>query len=210
MHCVRTWVLVAQRIIIPSYVTMTYVILCTAYSALCISVCTLWPLPCHTVIHGAGGQEQLIYLSPRSEPLKRAAKFMASLKSSGHCTSHLAILSPPPQSSICAIPCLSLSLATGCAVWTQHLQKNILAAFTHSSHFSLHLLSPLHPVLPAWRGTQCECCTVICTHFLSLPLFSLIFSRKILCKAFGLGPVSHVVYSDQRVDELSALPLLTQ
>ncbi len=112
-----------------------------------------------------------LYLSPRSKPLKRASKFMASPKSSGHRTSHLATLSPPPpHPSICSLhPPLSLSLATGRAVWTQHLQWNILAASTPLSHLSLHLLSSLLPVFPAWGGSQYEWCSVIQTRFLSPP-----------------------------------------
>lgn len=209
MHCVRIWVFVAQRIFRSSYVTLTFVTVCAAYTALCISVCTLWPLPCHSQPQSRWPRTAYISLLAQSHwsvllSLWRHQRARVTAHHTSPSYLHLLLNHPSVPS------CLSPSLATGCAVWMQHLLKNILAASTHSPHFLLHLLSPLLPVLPAWRGTQCECCTVIRTHFLSLPPVSLIFSRKILCKAFGLRPLSHVVYSDQRVDELTALPLLTQ
>lgn len=68
-------------------------------------------------------------LFPRSKQLKRASMFMASLKSSGHRTSHLNTLpSPHPHPSIHLDPPPFLSFLCHGAHCAQHLQGNVLVA----------------------------------------------------------------------------------
>lgn len=180
--------------------------LCSADDALCISVCTCWPLACHTASHRAGGQRQLISLSS-PKLLKRAAKFMSSPKSMGHRTSHLTTLSPPPpHPSICTLSLFPLPQGAlcECSIYSEIFLLPLLLSLISPSICFLHSSS-----FPCLRGAAMW---MVHRHPSSFSLLSLrpllSFSREKYCiKASGLGPLSHVAYSDQKVD---ALPPLTQ
>lgn len=100
-----------------------------------------------------------------------------------------------------------------------HRAQRVNAAFTvKCSSFLYSFLLSLCPSAPftappALGGWPCEWRTVVKSHFSPshLLLFSPPqFSQRPLVKAPELRSLSHVAYSYQTVDELTALPLLTQ
>lgn len=131
-----------------AYVTVTCMTLSSADDALCITVRPCWPLACKQPATEPQAKDSL-YLPPRSELLKRASKFVASPKSSGHRTSHLVTSISSSSSSICRCPPSLFPLPQGalreCRIYSEIF---LLPLF-------LSLISPsicFLPVFPARGG----------------------------------------------------------
>lgn len=156
------------------------------YAFLCVLV-DLWP---NTQPATQPVAKDSLYLCPRSKPPKHASKFMASQKSSGHRTSHLTTLSPPPppRPSICALP-PPLSLSFPC-----HRVHCVNVAFTVKYSRCLYSFLSSRPpsafftssCFPCSRGGRnvnvASSSKLVFSPSLLSSFFISFFSRKILCK----------------------------